>query len=58
MCSEQLRYCNSTRPAEVGRNIGQSCPLGANSINGIDFDVLDKSEAQSEACRLAIESAR
>lgn len=31
---------------------------GANSINGITFDVLDKSKAISEARRLAIESAR
>lgn len=31
---------------------------GANSINGITFDVLDKSTALSEARRLAIESAR
>jgi len=31
---------------------------GANSINGITFDVLDKSSAVSEARRLAIESAR
>lgn len=31
---------------------------GANSINGITFDVLDKSSALSEARRLAIESAR
>ena len=31
---------------------------GANSINGITFDVLDKSRAISEARRLAVESAR
>jgi uncharacterized protein len=31
---------------------------GANSINGVAFDVLDKSKAISEARRLAIESAR
>jgi uncharacterized protein YggE len=31
---------------------------GANSINGISFDVLDKSQAVTEARRLAIESAR
>ncbi len=31
---------------------------GANNINGINFDVLDKSQAISEARRLAIESAR
>jgi uncharacterized protein len=31
---------------------------GANSINGIAFDVLDKSQALSEARKLAIESAR
>lgn len=31
---------------------------GANSINGVAFDVLDKSKALSEARRLAIESAR
>jgi uncharacterized protein YggE len=31
---------------------------GANSINGINFDVMDKSKALSEARRLAIESAR
>lgn len=31
---------------------------GANSIDGITFDVLDKSKALSEARRLAIESAR
>ena len=31
---------------------------GANSINGITFDVVDKSAAVSEARRLAVESAR
>lgn len=31
---------------------------GANSINGISFDVLDKSKALSEARQLAIDSAR
>ena len=31
---------------------------GANSINGITFDVVDKSRAISEARRLAVESAR
>jgi uncharacterized protein YggE len=31
---------------------------GANSINGITFDVLDKSQSIAEARRLAIESAR
>jgi uncharacterized protein YggE len=31
---------------------------GANNINGINFDVLDKSQAISEARRLAIDSAR
>lgn len=31
---------------------------GANSINGITFDVLDKSQAIAEARRLAIQSAR
>ncbi len=31
---------------------------GANSINGITFDVLDKTQALSEARRLAVESAR
>jgi uncharacterized protein YggE len=31
---------------------------GANSINGINFDVVDKTQAISEARKLAIEDAR
>lgn len=44
------------------QNLGQLLDVvvrsGANSINGISFDVNDKSQAVSEARRLAVESAR
>ena len=42
----------------MGRMLEVVVSNGANSINGITFDVLDKSQAIDEARRLAIESAR
>lgn len=42
----------------LGRLLDEVVTNGANSINGITFDVQDKSQAVSEARRLAIESAR
>lgn len=42
----------------LGRLLDVVVRSGANSINGINFDVLDKSSALSEARRLAAESAR
>lgn len=42
----------------LGRLLEVVVSTGANSINGITFDVLDKSPALTEARRLAIESAR
>jgi uncharacterized protein len=42
----------------LGRLLDVVVRSGANSINGINFDVQDKSRAISEARRLAVESAR
>jgi uncharacterized protein YggE len=42
----------------LGKLLDVVVRTGANSINGISFDVLDKSQGLSEARRLAIESAR
>jgi uncharacterized protein len=42
----------------MGRLLDTVVRSGANSINGISFDVQDKSQAISEARRLAVESAR
>ena len=42
----------------LGRLLDVVVNSGANSINGISFDVLDKAQAVSEARRLAVESAR
>lgn len=42
----------------LGELLDTAVRAGANSINGISFDVLDKSEAIAEARRLAVESAR
>jgi uncharacterized protein len=42
----------------LGRLLDTVVRSGANSINGISFDVQDKSQAISEARRLAVESAR
>lgn len=42
----------------MGRLLDVVVRTGANSINGVSFDVQDKSKAVAEARRLAIESAR
>lgn len=42
----------------LGRLLDVVVRTGANSINGVNFDVQDKSQAISEARRLAVESAR
>lgn len=42
----------------LGRLLDVVVKTGANSINGVNFDVQDKSQAISEARRLAVESAR
>jgi uncharacterized protein YggE len=44
--------------SQLGRLLDLVVRSGANSINGITFDVLDKSSAISEARRLAVESAQ
>jgi len=43
---------------QLGSLLDTVVRTGANSINGVTFDVQDKSQAISEARRLAIESAR
>lgn len=42
----------------LGRLLEVVVSSGANSINGISFDVLDKTQAISEARKLAVDSAR
>lgn len=42
----------------IGQLLDVVVQSGANSINGISFDVEDKSEAQSQARQLAVDSAR
>jgi uncharacterized protein YggE len=42
----------------MGRLLDVVTRSGANSINGVSFDVQDKSQAVAEARRLAVESAR
>jgi len=42
----------------MGRLLDVVVSTGANSINGVTFDVQDKSQAVAEARRLAVESAR
>lgn len=42
----------------LGRLLDVTVRSGANSINGVQFDVIDKSAAIAEARRLAVESAR
>jgi uncharacterized protein YggE len=42
----------------LGKLLDATVRAGANSINGINFDVLDKSKAITEARKLAIEDAR
>jgi uncharacterized protein len=42
----------------LGRLLDVAVRSGANSINGITFDALDKTQAISEARRMAVESAR
>ena len=42
----------------IGRLLDVVVSTGANSIDGVTFDVQDKSKAVAEARRLAIESAR
>lgn len=42
----------------LGKLLDSTVRSGANSINGISFDVLDKSKAISEARKLAIDDAR
>ena len=42
----------------LGKLLDTVVRSGANSINGIDFDVLDKSKGLSDARKLAVESAR
>lgn len=42
----------------LGKLLDTVVRSGANSINGVNFDVLDKSKALSDARRLAVDSAR
>lgn len=42
---------------QIGELLDAAVKAGANSINGIQFDVDDKSEAQSEARQAAVDSA-
>lgn len=43
---------------QLGDMLGTAIDAGANTVNGISFDVSDKSAALSEARRLAVEDAR
>ncbi len=43
---------------QLGQLLDVAVRAGANNINGIQFDVLDKEKAMSEARRMAVENAR
>lgn len=55
---ENTVYITVRDMTKLGQLLDTVVRSGANTINGLQFDVLDKSKATSEARRLAIEDAR
>jgi len=55
---ENTVYVTVRDLAKLGNILDSVVRAGANSINGINFDVIDKSEAIAQARKLAIEAAK